>query len=269
MSNIFAEVGTEGKTVESFIDTKVETPADKPATESQPEKKEKVTEPPQRGEQKKETSTDNTSDENIPFNKHPRFKSLINEVHDLKEKLAKQETPKETKVETVEQDVKLPDWWKQYYGEDDQSKTFYKGYLQQTQATQKELITTIKTQMVEEEKAQKQAVEEADKYLNTEVERLKSEGNQFEKNELFKFILDFEKDYGVSLVKADGQYDLEKGLQLMQKLNPVKETSTDTKKKIASETMRSKANASPNSSIPTISRNILSKRGSWRDAVKP
>jgi len=268
-TTIFDGVESEGNALD--IDKSFErlenNKGDKTSSESSPEKKETVKEPSQKGEQKAadKPKTDNTPAEQLPFHKHPRWiktqetlKEYEKRVVDYDKRIAELE---KGKSETV-----LPDWWKTRYGDKPESVKSYENYAAATKAERErikeEVIKDIENKSSNETKSQ----QEADEYVNTQLAEMKDEGLTFERNELLKFMVDFQKEYGPgSLLDAQGNYDFRKSLTLMQKMQPkAPDASKEAQKKIGADIMRSKVKASSNSSIPSISRKAL--RGNWRDA---
>lgn len=266
MPNIFADVPAEGNALDidkSFERLSTKDKADKPATDSQPEKKETVKEPSQKGEPDK----DNTSDEKTPFHKHPRW---IKTQETLKE-YEKRVEAYETRIKALESSKDgttepLPQWWKERYGEDDKSKNAFKDYQAATKAERDRIKDEVKQDILKEQEAEKNRKTGGDEYITTQMAEMKEEGLEFERNELLKFMVDFQKDFGAgSLIDKEGNYDFRKSLALMQKMQPKQpDNSIETKKKIAADTMKSKVKAPSASNIPTISRKAL--RGNWRDS---
>lgn len=251
--NVFADVPSEGATLD--IDKAFErlsTKGDSTSTESQPENKEGNGEPSQGG--------DNSLEEKLPFHKHPRW---IKQQQDLRETREKLEALEKDRVQGKA--VELPAWWKAQYGETEESKERYQAVVQKDGE-----LEWIKQQIKEDLKAETEAetksVNDAEEYVDTQISEMADEGLKFERNELLKFMVDFQKEFGAgALLDAEGNYDFRKSLTLMEKMQPKEvDTTPSVRKHVASLGGRGKA---PNqaSTIPVLSRNTL-RRGNWRDA---
>ncbi len=211
---------------------------------------------------------DNTPAEQIPFHKHPRWIAMNQKNKELSEKL----TEFEQKIKDVEPllaqrqatSEPLPEWWKNAYGDTQESKDAYRTYQDNTRAER----DRIKSEIFEEiQKLQESEVAEeknATAYINGEIAEMKADGDEFETNELMRFIVEFQNEYGAgSLLDDQGNYDLRKALRLMNQFQPPEEdNSNETRKRLASNTINSKG-SSQQEEVPKVSRRSL--RGSWRD----
>ena len=268
-TNIFDGVPNEGDQldIDKSFERLEKDKGDKTPAESSPENKDTVKEPSQKGEQKvvDKTKTDNTSAEQLPFHKHPRWIKTQETLKEYEKRVADYDK-RIAELEKGNATVTMPDWWKTRYGDTPESKKSYGDYVVATKAerekVKEEVIKDIENRSTVETKRQ----QEADEYVNTSLAEMKDEGLTFERNELLKFMVDFQKEYGSgSLLDTDGNYDFRKSLGLMQKMQPkAPDTSKETQKRIGSDIMRSKVRTPSNSSVPTISRKAL--RGSWRDS---
>lgn len=239
-------------------DSKVETTT----PESQTEKK-------QEGAEVKEGEVKVPSEaKEEPFHKNPRWNAMRKRNEALEQELSDFRKWKE-EVDPLLKNIsssksELPEWWKKAYGEEETSKKAYEDYLKNSD----EYKQSIKREILDEIKAttesQTRARQEANSYVEESIEALKAEKGDFDKNELFKFMLDFEKEF-FPIVDEKGNYDFTKGYQLWKQMNPVSD-STEAKKKIAADTMKSKVSVS-NSNIPVVSPKMLRRGASWRDAV--
>ncbi len=262
--NIFADAKPEGDAIENAMENIAEQgKADKTAPESQPEKKEMVKEPPKEGEPEK----DNTPPENIPFHKHPRWIALNKKNKELEEKYSTLEQKLADVEPLLKQPERLPDWWARRYGETEESQKAYREYQENTQQERErikeEVLTAIRADRENDEKEEVNAKE----VIDGQIEEMKDEGLEFETQELMKFIVDFQEKYGAgSLLDAEGNYDLRKSLELMHQLQPkAEDNSAETRRRVASNIIRSKVAPTRTSEIPVVKPGIL-RRGSWRDA---
>jgi hypothetical protein len=249
--DLFANVPSDGAKLE--IDQAFErlgAKEDPTASESQPEKKE-TEKPAQEG--------DNTPEEKLPFHKHPRWIKHQQELIETREKLAKLESERAKTGEVV-----LPDWWKTQYGDTDESKQRYAAVVQKDGE-----LDWIKQQVKEELRAEKEAesahVKEGEEYVDTQVQEMTDEGLKFDRNELLKFMVDFQKEFGSgALIDTAGNYDFRKSLTLMNKMNPPAPAAANVQKVVAAIGARGKAAPPQANTVPVIPRNVL-RRGSWRD----
>lgn len=268
MPTIFAEVPSEGSSLD--IDKSFERLAgdkgDKTLSDSQSEKKEAVKEPSQKGEQKEavKPKADNTPAEQLPFHKHPRWIKTQETLKEYEKRIADFEA-KQKEAEKGKSSEVLPEWWKTRYGETPESRKSYENYVIATNAEREKLEERIQHNLEAKSQTEAQNKQKADEYVNTQLAEMKDEGIEFERNELLKFMVDFQKEYGSgSLLDAEGNYDFRKSLGLMQKMQPKEpDASKEAQKKIGADIMRSKVRTASASTVPSISRKAL--RGSWRD----
>lgn len=261
---IIADVPNEGDVVKDSAFDRAGDNVEKTTSESQPEKKQ-TEKPSQGGEPEK----DNTPEEKTPFHKHPRWIAQRKENEALKTQLDEL-NKKFQDVEPLLKERKaatLPDWWKNSYGETEDSHKAYQNYQQATQAERDRIKSEIVQELQQAQEQETKVQQEADEYVKTQLAEMKDEGIEFNENELMKFIVDFNEKYGPgSLLDSDGNYDFRKSLQLMQALNPKpQDNATDVKKRIASDTMRTKGVSSQKGDVPVLTRHAL-RRGNWRDA---
>lgn len=264
--NLMDDIPTESQLLDDSTENKVDITTPEPS----PENKE-PTEP-------KEPE----GEENLPFHKHPRWKKMQEDREALAERNALYEKEiedlkqwKETVAKSNEK-VTLPDWWKQSYGEDDNSIESYKSYSRNTETYKEQIKSEVKREIEEDRRkeieiqkakadADAKKIEESQEYIENSFKDLKTKNPDVDKNELFKFILDYQKEYGSAPVDNTGNYDLSKAYSLMNKLNP-KSSSIEAKKQIASQSMSSKTSSSRDN-IPVVSRDDL-RRGDWKNIIR-
>lgn len=267
MSEIFAESEREGQPVALDIDKAIENLSDdkveKTSSESQSEKKQVDKEPSQKGESEKS----NTSEEKVPFHKHPRWIKQQSDYKKAQDRIAELESKGSANSNVEVKAEELPDWWKKAYGDKHESVESYKNYLNATQAERKQLTEQIKQDILKGFESEKNEEQSGEEYVNTQLDEMADEGLKFNRNELLKFMVDFQDEYGPgSLLDPQGNYDFRKSLELKNKMQPAKVDETlNERKKLAGETMRSKVKTGDSSTIPKVSiRNL--RRGNWRDA---
>lgn len=240
------------------IDTEETTPA-----ESQPETKPEET-----------PALEN--EEEMPFHKHPRWKKMQEDKETLAEELeeTKRKVEELSKTKVQEEPISVPNWWKEQYGDDEASEGKYKQYLTNNEEFKENLKSELKQELEAEQRAEEtrtlEAKEKAEAYVDEQIEALKGQGKQFDRNELLKFMLDFEKEYNIPIVHTEGDlkgnYNFEKAYELMTKLSPKEKNEVTSKKKeIASETMNARPATQGN--VPIINRQSL-RNGDWRDTIK-
>ena len=258
---LFEEVGEEGTSQET-----TETP-ESTGSEALPEKKQVVkSSKPQVGEE-----TPDKIDDKQPTDKERwRWMQMRKANRELKEQTAKAlaeiESIKASKQEQPKTEA-LPQWWINSYGNDEKSQQAYRTYQDNTKAEKDRIKAEVLEEIRNEQQSEVKGSEEAQTYIDTELSDMKEDGLQFETNELMKFIVDFQKDYGAgSLLDGQGNYDLRKALTLMQRFNPPQEDNrTEIKKKVAGNLLKTKVNATE-SKIPVVSTRSL-RRGGWREAL--
>ena len=261
-----ADIYTEGTPL--FLDAiPVNTEETTPA-ESQPETKSEET-------TTEEVKTE-TEEEELPFHKHPRWKKMQEDKETLAQELenTKKQVEELANSKKEEEPISVPNWWKEQYGDDESSVSKYKQYLTNNEEFKENLKEELKQELEAEQIAEKKRIKEsedkANQYVEEQLELLKEQGKTFNKNELLKFMLDFEKEYNIPIVYTEGElkgnYNFEKAYELMTKLTPKEKNDVTSKKKeIASETMN--ARPASTSGVPIISRQSL-RDGDWRGITK-
>ena len=252
---LFDEVGEEGTSQEN-TETGETTP-----TETVPDKKQSVI-------SKEEIAT---PDDKQPTDKERwRWMQMRKANRELKEQTAKAlaeiESIKASKQEQPKTET-LPQWWVNSYGDTAESQKAYQTYQDNTKAEKDRIKAEVLEEIRNEQQSEVKGSEEAQTYIDTELSDMKEDGLQFETNELMKFIVDFQKEYGAgSLLDGQGNYDLRKALTLMNRFNPPKpDNSTEIKKKLAGNLLKTKVNATE-SKIPVVNRSAL-RKGGWREAL--
>lgn len=167
-------------------------------------------------EKDKPAEGENTSDENVPFHKHPRWMEREEELKALREsneatarELAELKTIAEETSKRLPTDTSIPEWFKELYGE---NATAWAKYSEHDQKQREE----IKREVIEEQqKAAQQTTQEAakwNKWVDDEIQKLKAEGHQFDRNEFIKTMLDFRP------TDETGSFDFKKGITIYEAL---------------------------------------------------
>lgn len=219
------------------------------------------------GSQPKTPNMDKPSQEGLstpdvkpePFHKHPRWIQTQKELKETREKLAAFEASR-----NQTQPTELPAWWKQQYGETEDSKQRYQAVIQKDGE-----LDWIKQNILNEIEQRSQneqtSIKQGEDYVSTQIQEMQDEDLKFERNALLKFMVDFQAEFGSgALLDSEGNYDFRKSLTLMEKLHP-EGTTPNIQKQIASLGSRGKVSAERQGTIPVVTRRSLSK-GNWRDA---
>lgn len=220
LDNFFAEIPTEGKPFgEEGGD---------PA-ESQPAKQEENNEPPQGGD---EAKADNTPDEKkVDFHEHPRFKALIEERNAMKAQI-EELLPLKEKFNSLEtrlhsnQDASIPQWFSSVYGDSPEVWQLFQQHSQQEKAAWKQEVLN------EIEQSRQQQIEEQsrwDNWVKTEIDALKSEGLNFDKNKLIKIATEYQP------TDSEGNISLRKAYDIL-KIMEDKSEKSEARKQIAATT---------------------------------
>lgn len=179
------------------------------------------------------------AEENVPFHKHPRFKELTTRLKEYDEKF---DTRVEERVREVLGNVskaheegkditkEIPDDFKELFGEDPKVYEKFSSFLGNVLKEHEE--KTLQ-RLEEKQKTEKEQVEKANEHIDNEIKKLQESGKQFEKNELIKFMLEWEEQYGPQGIVTDGAYDFSKGLDLMNKFSPKEEVEDVERTRLA------------------------------------
>lgn len=224
--DFLATVAKEGSN--PFATLEKETPTESPA-ETKPE-----ADKPVEGE--------HTPDDNLPFHKHPRWIERETELQSLRER--DEERAKEIadlkafKEESTKRnaplDTKIPDWFKELYGENEVAWQKY---------SERELVREqeIERRLIErQETAQRQQAEEAthwNKWVDKEIGKLEADGHVFDRNKLIQTMLK------VKPTDDDGNLDFKAGLEVYNLQEAAAKHSeiikSDARKELADTTTRS------------------------------
>lgn len=193
------------------------------------EKNEDGKEPSQSGEK------NNPAEEDIPFHKHPRFKALTDEKNQLKQTVEEmqiklQELSTITQ-QTPDQKEDVPKWFSEAFGDDTKVWSAFKEYNEnQIKQVEKSVEERIKSKSKEEQ----ESVSKWNNWIESEVDRLKDDGKQFDKNELLKVANDFRPvDEKTGYINFDKAYEI---LSFMKsKDSQAGKEKADIKKNIISE----------------------------------
>jgi hypothetical protein len=202
-----------------------------------------------KGDNKDET----LENESVPFHKHPRFQQLVEEKNKALEKIAELESYIKPNKDNVLEEI--PEEFVELFGDDrDIWDKWKKLNSRQKEEMEREIIEKIRTQEQEEIKKK----ENLQKYVENSIKSLQDKGEVFDQNELIKFMIEFEDKYAPILNK-DGNYDFEKGLELMKQLKPQQKKEDTTPKKEVAKILSEKTKPSTNDSAALSIRTLRNK----------
>ncbi len=258
MEDVLAQFKTDGEILESdndFLDTIVQKEQEADTEESPTETSETENSPSQEGE---------TSQEEIPveeeksdrLDKNPRFKEVIEEKNFFKKQAEEQNAriaeltrlvETSTKVDTH---VEIPDWFKGIYGDDVNA---YQNYLMTERQSiieqaKREIITDQQRQVAEQEAR----VQRWNDYSTNSMDSLQAEGKSFDRNELMAFMLKWQP------TDAQGNFDFNKGYELMSMTKPATQEKSKARKAIAdiSQTTNNTSERKRDFAVPGQFRNV-------------
>lgn len=268
--NELADVEFEG-TKDPFIDTETDTPSDSPA-ENEPEADKPVeVETPKEGEPTADEPV-NTPEDNLPFHKHPRW---IEREKELEELRAFKETiePKlsefdqvKSQMETTKNEI-IPEWFVELYGDNEKAWAKYseRETLRDQEIEQRaiERFEKQQEQKIAEAQAAQQAQEEAQandlKFVEDGFKSLESQGKQFNRNELAKFMLDN------PITDNENNLDFAKSFNLFEKLQVPKDTThTQARKQLADDMTK---NPVEKRQEGVMTSNDFRNKGGWRGII--
>ena len=179
IEEILADVKQEGE--DPFATLEKETPAES-QTEKEPETK-KEEDKPEEGE--------NTPEEE-PFHKRwekhaENLKAELEAKHQQDFETYKRELDEKYK-RPEPSDSKIPDWFKELYGE---NETAWQKYEEHEKAKEIEIETRMLHRQEEAKRQTQQETERWNKWVDDEIGKLTAEGKQFDRNELIKTMLDY------------------------------------------------------------------------------
>lgn len=258
LDNFLANSQQEGQTLDEILsgnsgEQETETPADSPAEDNQTEQS-----PSSRGEEEsegtsKEKPKDSTNTENannLPFNKDPRFKEILEERNKYREELAKMRAEMDERFAkiappTQQEKKEIPEPFVKLFGENEEVWNQWKA-LSEIQREQ------IKQEVIaEQERAVREKQEEQqrwDKWRDESIAKIEEKfgvslpDGSSDRNELLSIATKFLP------TDEDGNISFEKSYELMQALRKdASEQKAKARKSIAAATApEAKAEPEPN-----------------------
>ena len=224
LDKALADVKLEGD-IDPFAALEKETPSESPA-----EKEPKVDEPKE-GE--------NTPKDNVPFHKHPRWIEREEELKTLREneektakELAELKAFKAEIADKIEPTFAIPEWFKELYGENDVA---WKKYAEREAQREVEIEQKILARQEDIKKKAETETQFWNKWVDIEVNKLKTLGLDFDRNELLKTMVDNQDQ----VKDENGNFDFAKGYKLYSESKPVpKPDTSNARKQIADITAK-------------------------------
>lgn len=206
---------------------------------------------------------DSNPEESLPFHKHPRWKQQLEENKALRQQLEELQTFRQQVEPLIPQapapSEPLPKWWVDLYGETPEA---YQVYLSHEKEKEEALIEKAAQRIKSEEQRKIDEANNYNKWIESEMSAMESEGLKFNRNELNKFLVDFQAEYGTLPLTANGQIDFRKGLQMFQKFTPPKTDVTEAKKQVATKSAPTNSTTSNEPKAPKVG-SLYNKR--WSD----
>ena len=228
------------------------------APESSPEQKTETQAPAVEG-------ANTQTEENLPFHKHPRWKQMYEENKTLKqtvESLNAFKTEVEPLVKTLQPQQPIPEWFKNTYGD---SPEIWKQYQTYDKVAREQIKSELLSEIKAEEDKKTQETQKWNDWVAESLTALEDEGLKFNRNELQKFMVDWQKEYGTLPINAEGNIDFRKSLELMEKVKPKVDTEAtlEAKKKIAAKVSSTSGSETKNKKVMTLGQIPTD----WRDSV--
>jgi|SRR5215213_3028846 len=159
---------------------------------------------------------------NVPWHKDPRWIEWQQQKDELL-KFKEEVEPKLAELNRPQAQSEIPAW----FGGDEQAWTQYKADLNAE-------LSRVKQETVAEyerrQRTEADKVKQAQDYVSSELARLRSAGKQFDDNELLKVLSDY------PLVRADGNWDLEKAYDVLELKKAKDPANLEARKQIAGAT---------------------------------
>ena len=181
-----------------FAGMEKETPAESPTANE-----------PKEGEPKE---GDNTPQDNIPFHKHPRWIERENELKSLREQQAENaRVIAELKVAQEEikpADTSIPEWFRELYGD---NQIGWQKYNEHEQAKEQAIEQRLLERQEQARQQKETEVKKWNSWVDSEIEKLQSQGAKFDRNELVKIMIEYAPT-------TDNNYDFQKGYKIYEAL---------------------------------------------------
>lgn len=228
LKGALADVKVEGSDPFAEIDKAVTPPSSSPTEKGEEGAK------PDQGEGVKDPAPNTDPNENDPFHKRwqvreAKLREELEAESEAKLQALRDEFAEKYKPEKPSQ---IPKWFSRVYGDDPETWSEYSEY-------EKGLRDEIKQEVIEAQEAQKAQAEEEvqywNKFIDSEIDRLVSDGKKFDRNEFIKVMLDYRP------TDADGNLDFDAGYRILEatKIKEADPERSKARKQLADTTTKS------------------------------
>lgn len=225
--------------------------------ETEEETTEEVEETEEEIEEEEETPEKKSEEEQAPFHEHPRFKELVDEKNTYKKELDDLKTlVEDVQTQQNEKPGEIPQKFVEVFGEDPEAFNLFTEMIKNESAkTVNAFIKQQEESQVQQEQDRKSALD----YTNSELERLESKGNKFDREELKKTMIKFQPTK-----TEDGEtiLDFDKGLEILN-INPTVKSTVN--KKVRKKVVNTDNQTSPSEETDEIY--TPQSFGRWRRPV--
>lgn len=182
---------------------------------------------------KEETSQDDNLDK-LPLHKNRRFKQLVDERNEWREKALEYERQK-----SIEEEVKrqvtdstsrnevLPVWWQKVYGDTPESKDAFIAYSQETNQTRQVIKNEVLAEIKLEQEKEIKNKAKAQEWFDSQFNELREEGKQIDENKIIAFLNKHQ------LIDNQGRYDIKGAYELMNEIEEKSDPKNKTRKDLA------------------------------------
>lgn len=168
------------------------------------------------------------AEDNVPFHKHPRWIERENELNELKERdeqMARELAELKALKNSSPADSDIPPWFSELYGD---NQVAWSKYAEHEHNRTVEIENRILARQQESQLKEAQEVEHWNKWVDSEITKLQSDGSTFDRNKLIKVMLDY------SPTDANNNLDFQKGLAIYEALEGKSDTAkADARKQLA------------------------------------
>lgn len=167
----------------------------------------------------------------LPFHEDPKVQAYLDRQMESREAKIREEFGRtiEDLKSTAEpkEDVNIPPWFSELYGDNEMA---WKKYSEHEQARTEEIENRILARQQEEAQRIAEENEKWNGWVDTELNKLISEGHTFDRNKFIKVMLDY------SPTNADNNLDFEKGLKIYEALEGKPDTAKSEARKVLADT---------------------------------
>jgi hypothetical protein len=217
-----------------------------------------------KGEEPSEASTEKSEEKTPDSSKDSGKWAEMRKAVKRAEEAAAKATADAEAIRKGSEPVTVPNWFGRFEKETDEARLERFKAIVAKDGELDWIKQNVLSELEQRQQAETQTATAGEQYVDSQLEEMTDEGLKFERNELLKFMVDFQTEFGAgSLLDKEGNYDFRKSLALMGRFQP-EEPEEKVNKTLASQASKSKVNSPSTSKIPVVSRRDL-RRG-WRDA---